>query len=166
MNRRERRVKTWLMTLCLGLAGMLLTIAGLIGPLQTASAALPPRPTPVTATSTPTEPEEPAGAWITLRVYPPPGDPSFPWQELWTLVQWQDVHGGWHDVEGWQGTPDRVAEGSGSKVWWVARKDLGTGPFRWVVHREQDGEVLAGSEPFNLPGAVGTTLTIEALPAP
>jgi hypothetical protein len=166
MNRHDRRADSWVLALCLGLACALLLVEGLAGPLQTASAALPPRPTPVTPTSTPTGPEEPAGAWIELRAYPPPGDPSFTWQELWTVVQWQDINDGWHDVEGWRGTPDRVAEGAGSKVWWVAQKDFGTGPFRWIVHLGQGSEHLVQSDPFTLPDAAGAILTIEVQLAP
>ena len=171
MNKGDHQAGSWLMTLCLGLACTLLTIAGLVvaglaGPLQTASADLPPRPTPVTPTSTPAKPEVPAGAWIELRVYPPPVDPSFTWQELWTVVQWQDINGGWHDVEGWRGTPDRIAEGAGLKTWWVAEKDFGTGPFRWVVRHGQHGEYPTASETFTLPSAIGATLSIDVLLAP
>ena len=82
------------------------------------------------------------------------------------MVQWQDLLGRWHDVEGWRGTLDQAAEDVGSMVWWVAQKDLSTGPFRWRVYRGQDGEFLAGSEPFTLPDAVGTILTIKVLLAP
>jgi len=74
--------------------------------------------------------------------------------------------GNWHDVEGWQGTLDSVATGEGGtvmgkKVWWVAERDLGTGPFRWVVTRDEGGRLLGTSEPFDLPGAVGATVTVE-----
>jgi len=47
----------------------------------------------------------------------------------WSVVQWQDSAGNWHDVEGWRGTLDN----RGVRRWWVAAKDFGTGPFRWVV---------------------------------
>ena len=47
----------------------------------------------------------------------------------WSVVQWQDSAGNWHDVEGWRGTLDS----SGYIRWWVAAKDFGTGPFRWVI---------------------------------
>lgn len=154
------------MTLCLGLACALLVIAGLVGPLQSAAADLPPRPTPATPSSTPTKPQEPAGAWIELRVYMAGGEPVLPGQELWTTVQWQDAQGMWHDVKGWRGTLDRIAGNAGLKVWWVAQKDFGTGPFRWIVQHGQAGAHLAGSKPFTLPDVVRATLTIEVLLAP
>ena len=169
---KEHRSGSWLRTLCFGAACALLVVAGLavaglVGPLQTASADLPPRPTPVTPTSTPApKPRKPAGAWIELQVRLPASDPSLTWQQLWTTVQWQDLNGGWHDVEGWRGTPDSMVNGVGIKVWWVAQNDLGTGPFRWVVHRGQGGEYLAEGDPFNLPQAVGTTVAVEVLLAP
>ena len=65
----------------------------------------------------------------------------------WTIVQWQDSAGGWHDVEGWRGTLD----GPTLKRWWVADKDFGTGPFRWVVIQEPSAAPPHISEPFSLP---------------
>ncbi len=47
----------------------------------------------------------------------------------WSVVQWQDSAGNWHDVEGWRGTLDS----QGYIRWWVDAKDFGTGPFRWVI---------------------------------
>jgi hypothetical protein len=74
---------------------------------------------------------------------------------LWTVVQWQDALGGWHDVEGWQGALD---EGD-KKMWWVAKADLGKGPFRWAV--THSGERLATSELFYLPDSVGQTVKVS-----
>ncbi|MGQ9681042.1 MAG: hypothetical protein ACUVX9_00740 [Anaerolineae bacterium] len=68
--------------------------------------------------------------------------------DLWTVVQWQDTGGGWHDVQGWQGWLDGE-----SKTWWVAPQDLGTGPFRWVVYHGRCGAVAGASGPFLLPNA-------------
>ena len=167
MNGNDRRAGPRLMTLCLGIACTLLALAGLAGPFQTASAALPPRPTPVIATITPTpKPRKPAGAWLELKIHLPANQNTLTRQQMWTAVQWQDTNGGWHDVAGWRGTPDWITGDVGSKVWWVAEKDFGTGPFRWIVYGGQDGEFLAGSEMFTLPEAVGTTLKIEVLSAP
>jgi hypothetical protein len=53
--------------------------------------------------------------------------------------------GNWHDVE----------------AWWVAAKDFGTGPFRWVIYRGQAGELLAISQAFYLPDAAGATTKLE-----
>jgi hypothetical protein len=82
------------------------------------------------------------------------------WQDVCTVVQWQDAWGDWHDVEGWRGTLDGVsADVSGKivghKTWWVAAKDLGKGPFRWQVYRCENGKLLATSAPFYLPGSQG-----------
>jgi len=79
---------------------------------------------------------------------------------LWTIVQWQDDLGDWHDIEGWQGTLD-----GGKKVWWVAPADSGKGPFRWVVYQGQRGKLLARSESFYLP-YVGQTVRIDVSLAP
>lgn len=71
---------------------------------------------------------------------------------LWTVVQWQDRNGDWHDVEAWQGALD-----VGGKIrWWVSAKDFNTGPFRWVVFDEAGKQPLAVSSSFNLPGASET----------
>jgi len=87
-------------------------------------------------------------------------------QELWTVVQWQDGSGDWHDVEGWQGTLDDIQNEIGYKVWWVAKSGLGTGPFRWLVYQSKGGRLLATSEPFYLPGFKGGTVMVEVSPGP
>lgn len=114
---------------CLAIA--LLAIA-LFAP---AAAALPPRPNPE-----PTPAPLPSGA-IQLTISSAPAD-------LWTMVQWQDALGDWHDVSGWQGTLD-----DGVKTWWVDEAHYGKGPFRWAV--SLGGEELAASESFALPTANG-----------
>lgn len=129
---------------------------------------MPPRPPITRPTSTPmTQPTatpiiQPApapaaqassGASIQLYVHFPPQGLAFPWQELWTAMQWQDSQGQWHKVEGWQGNLDNIQDGIGQKVWWAAEKDLDAGPFRWIVYRREDGEALGKSEPFYLPHA-------------
>ncbi|GAB4450179.1 MAG: hypothetical protein Kow0031_32630 [Anaerolineae bacterium] len=87
----------------------------------------------------------PPGAQIELAAWPP-GEPS--------VVQWQDSSGGWHDVEGWRGE----LGSDGTIRWWVAAKDCGSGPFRWVVGNSATPSLT--SEPFNLP-PVGTTLQLS-----
>jgi len=113
-----------------------------------------PSPTPTslpTTTPVPTQPPlEPPGAYIRLHVTAPPRD-------LWTIVQWQDALGGWHDVEGWQGTLD-AAE---LKTWWVAEKDFGTGPFRWALYGGRGSPFLATSEAFDLPDAPKRVVMVE-----
>jgi hypothetical protein len=114
---------------------------------------LPPRETP-----TPTRPpdegddkdDKPAGAHIVLQVQSAPMD-------AWTVVQWQDSVGSWHDIEGWQGTLDE----GGQKVWWLAADLFGRGPFRWLVYQGQGGKLLAQSEPFYLPTSAGEKVKIE-----
>ena len=130
--------------------------------------ALPPRPpTPTVADVVPARPTPDSGS-IELRARFPaamPGRES-PWQELWTVVQWQDPHTGtWRDVESWRGTLDGVRgedDGlTGHKTWWGARRDLGTGPFRWLVYRSRGGSLVVASEPFDLPAGAGKTVVVE-----
>jgi len=74
---------------------------------------------------------------------------------VWSVVQWQDVNGDWHDVDGWRGTAT-----NGTVEWWVAQKDFGTGPFRWAVSQSPGGEISAASKVFTLPAASGEILTV------
>ncbi|MBU1110905.1 hypothetical protein KKB83_04795 [Patescibacteria group bacterium] len=102
------------------------------------------------------------GGVIELRISLTAGPPE--WQKFWTTVQWQDASGGWHDVEGWQGTFDRTENGNAVKIWWVSEAQLGTGPYRWQVSR-QNGELVATSETFNLPAEAGQTVVVEVTAA-
>ena len=136
----------------------LLVAALLIWPARAVRADLPPRPTPQPA---PPEAGLAGVAPIELRVRFVREEQARRWQELWTVVEWQDAFGGWHDVEGWRGTLDEIVDGEGRKVWWVYQRDLGTGPFRWTVYRSPAGRLLAHSEPFHLPGAAGQTVTVN-----
>jgi hypothetical protein len=70
----------------------------------------------------------------------------------WITVQWQDGNGGWHDVEGWQGTFD-IASGSNFpfKQWTVGASQYNQGPFRWVIYTQRGGDVWGISPSFNLP---------------
>ena len=86
---------------------------------------------------------------------------SYPWRDLWTVVQWKDEKGVWRDVEGWRGTLDQVADGVGTKTWWVGEKHLGAGPFRWKIYRYKGGWLVATSGEFNLPAAVNRATTVE-----
>jgi hypothetical protein len=127
---------------------------------------LPPRPEP-TPTLPPTSPAlpkpQPVGGFIELQAS---FSDTWPWdtvprRELWTVVQWQDAFGNWHDVEGWQGTLDDVKDKTGAKRWWVAPSELGKGPFRWAVYRSQGGRLLVRSDPFDLPAASGETVAVD-----
>jgi len=134
---------------------------------QFAVAQLPPRPDTPAPVAKPA-PSAARGAFIELRAEFPAAWPweTSHWRDLQTVVQWQDPWGMWHDVEGWQGTLDGVEVGEdgavvGLKLWWVGGADLGTGPFRWRVTHGQGGRLLGTSEPFGLPSAANTTLTVE-----
>jgi hypothetical protein len=94
----------------------------------------------------------PPGAYIELQIQSAP-------TEAWTVVQWQDTNEGWHEVEGWQG----ALEADGSKRWWVAVKDFGKGPFRWVVLARQGGQPLATSVLFNLPDEAYEVVQVEVV---
>lgn len=137
--------------------------------VQAAPETLPPRPptpTPTQATSQ-TPSRAPTGALIILETTFDNDWPSrgLAWQDLWTMVQWQDGNGAWHDVEGWQGTLDEVEGSLGWKTWWLAPDIFGRGPFRWVVYEQQDGPVMVISESFHLPDQKGGSRTVEvALP--
>jgi hypothetical protein len=146
-------------TVCFALiASVVCTLLGVVwlpSLTQAAPPALPPRPGPQPfPLSSPSESESSDGGYIELRVRPTQAG-------LWTIVQWQDDQGDWHDIEGWQGTLD---EGS-KKVWWVDPGAFGKGPFRWVIYQGQQGRQLAQSEPFYLPHA-GEIIRIDMLLAP
>ncbi len=163
--------------LCVVSAIVLLPLAA-----QAAPSAIPPVPTrPSNPTSTPTPTSvpvppapasasaaSPGGGRIELQVKFPTtwSRVGIHWQNLWTVVQWQDDRGIWHDVEGWQGTLNEVQDAVGKKEWWVAEADLGKGPFRWVVYRGQDGALLATSESFYLPDTVGRIVQTEVAVQP
>jgi hypothetical protein len=126
--------------------------------------ALPPRPSPspspVVASG-----GGPAGGAIELRVPLTSGAwRGVYWQELWTVVQWQDSLGGWHDVDGWKGTPDEVTSGQARKVWWVAQPQMGQGPFRWVAYDRSGGRKLAESASFYLPAISDQWLLVSLAP--
>ena len=142
---------------------------------QSALALPPPLPTMTpTPAPRPTSPLPPpvTGGLIELQAQFPqtwPWDEAH-WQALWTVVQWQDK-GNWYDVEGWQGTLDEAAFDAtgnvvGKKMWWVAKGDLGTGPFRWQVYRSQGGRLLVTSDTFDLPEAVNRITVVEVALSP
>ena len=172
--------------LVVSVACVLVMIVSLLASVR----ALPPRPTPEptaapTTAPTPTpivqpvSPSRPEGGLIELRVQFPQTWPwgEVHWQTLWTVVQWQDdadwanPGGDWRDVEGWQGELEKIAIGEvgevvGKRLWWVAKGNLGKGPFRWQVYRGKEDVRLATSEPFYLPDAKGQTRVVEVSLAP
>jgi len=137
--------------------------------------ALPPRGTPP-ATAVPTETPVPAAKNEThsvdgarLQLHVKYGDNwvwnSLAWQDLWTEVEWTDGQN-WFVVSGWRGNLDGIEqtdEGDwvSQKEWWVASKDLDTGPFRWVIYQREGGDRLATSDPFSLPTHKGDTTVVD-----
>jgi hypothetical protein len=147
MNHKEHQITLWLAFFIL-ISVLLLAWPPLLTPV---GADLPPRKPP-SADQPPGDDDDdkPVGAFIVLQV------PSAP-VGLWTVVQWHDSAGGWHDIAGWSGTLNEDSR----KMWWVAAKDFDTGPFRWVVYQGQGGQLLATSEWFYLPTFAGETAKIE-----
>jgi hypothetical protein len=166
--------------LAIVLIGAALMSASLSAPAR----ALPPRPTAEptveptvepTAEPTPRSPtakDVETGGYIELRAQFPADWPwhESPWQDMWTVVQWQDAGGDWLEVEGWQGGLDDVSltpavDGGisvvGEKVWWVAKPQMGKGPFRWAVYGSAGDELLATSDDFNLPAAPHEIKSVE-----
>ena len=143
--------------LALAIIGLLL-----IGLAQPALADLPPRTTPTPAPAEPPAPSAP-GSWIELRVQFPSTWPwnTRPWNQVWTVVQWQDATGNWYTVEGWQGALDEMVKTEGVKAWWVGQSDWGKGPFRWLVYERWGGRLLTQSAPFKLPSAQDQKVKVE-----
>ena len=154
MTKTDRVSSIRLILITSGVCALLIMIWG-ASLAQAAPSALPPRPTP--ATPTPVPPQvytSPGWAVIELHVQPPQAG-------QWTVVQWQDAHGGWHDVEGWRGTLDEVSNGVGKKKWWVARSNFDTGPFRWMIYQNQGGRLLAASQVFRLPPYENAAVVVQ-----
>lgn len=128
----------------------LAVILALLAPMP--AAAMPPRPPRPTSPPAAASPDR---TLIVLSLSLPAEATPATWQELWTVVQWQDAMGEWHDVEGWRGTLDEVALGIGKKCWVVDDKDLGDGPFVWLVYARPGGALVAASFPFYLPSTPG-----------
>lgn len=94
---------------------------------------------------------------------------SMQWQDVWTVVQWQNEKGEWIDVTGWEGNFDSIAQEEGwvaTKEWWAAEDVLGTGPYRWQAFSYPGGDLLAASEPFYLAGTSGGLVIVEIELAP
>jgi hypothetical protein len=135
------------------LVGLLLCAGLALSSGSIVSAEPPPR-TPVSATQTAEAANAAPGA-AAIALHAPGAPPS-----AWTVVQWQDGLGGWHDVDGWRGDLDAGQQ----KVWWVLGKDFDTGPFRWVVYDQRDGNVWAISKSFMLPARANLWVFVEATP--
>jgi len=157
--------KSILLTFIIGIACTLL-LSSLVNP----SLALPPRPptpTPIPV-SRPSSLPAPSGTQIQLhaRFSPEWADTGIPWQDLWTVVQWQDYQGSWHTVEGWQGELDEVVDGEGWKMWWLDKDLFYLGPFRWLVLYGYGGEPVTQGQPFYMPTRAHEIMTVEVLLQP
>lgn len=130
--------------LSIGLA-VLLTAVLVVMQSPQAVQALPPRPEPTN--------EAPKikvqGGFIELTVDEATDD-------VWTAVQWQDNDGNWILVDGWQGSTDAESQ----VRWYVAKENLGDGPFRWLVYSEQDGDLLVTSDSFDMPERAQQTVEV------
>jgi hypothetical protein len=188
---RKKRIAT--LSLLFLLVGSCLCFGAILTPTGTQAApniaGLPtrttPHPTPLPTAIPPTSIPAPIstpiisgehtgdapGSQIKLRVALDSPD----WQRWWTVVQWQDERGDWHDVTGWQGILDGVLKidqlDYGTKLWWVEKKDTDSGPFRWLVYplkgqgavgskSDNRGTCPMSSAPFNLP-AIGQFATMH-----
>ena len=110
-----------------------------------------PRPTPAGEDEIQSPSRGSAIASIALETKPAP-------RLLWSVVQWKDAQGAWHDVEGWRG-----AVANGRIEWAVEEKDFGTGPFRWLVYDSEGDYVLEASEVFQLPDRSGGRVVVSLL---
>jgi len=174
---KEKSTQTAVIVVCVALglvwlSPLVFASPALLPPLNTLTPYPTDQATPVYTVTPPPPTDQPApvvtGATIELRAAFPVTWPweTAHWGTLWTVVQWQDEHGDWHDVEGWRGELDAVeidAEGQvvGFKNWWVAPENLGTGPFRWRVFARAGGPAVATSDPFDLPATTGQIVTVE-----
>ena len=117
---------------------------------------LPPRPTPVPTAVPPVEIVS-AHSGEQIRLHLENDVDEIP-GELWTAVEWQDPNtGDWHVVEGWRGTLDTPT----TQTWWVGSDQFGDGPFRWQLYANEDGELLATSESFDLPTRAGLMVVVN-----
>lgn len=138
----------------IALSALVMTLVVAFAPVSATVQALPPRPTPVpTPTLATVSSSQDKGGFLELQA-------GVLYAGDWTYVQWQDAAGGWHTVDGWQGT----AEADGGVVWWVRAADLGKGPFRWCVADQYGGAPLAVSAAFNLPDRAGQRVVVKLQP--
>lgn len=81
-------------------------------------------------------------------------------QGLWTVVQWLDGVGNWHDVDGWEGVPAGASSNGAHIAWKVDDSLFGKGPFRWVVEQGSGGAITGASAAFYLPHDPGEIVPV------
>lgn len=91
---------------------------------------------------------------------------TYAWEEMYTVVQWQDEVKAWHDVMGWRGALDEVEDYVGQKTWWFSEDHFGTGAFRWLVYDHVGGKLLTMSGLFTLPTLANDTLYVKVTLSP
>jgi len=131
-----------------------------------ATPSFPSRPPTITPTFTPTLTAVPGpsvhGGAIELNVQflaDAPKDPA--WRDnLWTMVEWQDGLGNWHEVEHWKASLDEVKSDGGKKIWFVAEEQFGRGPFCWLVSPSLESDPIAASPIFHLPDHAGVIVPV------
>ena len=149
--------------------GMIATLLVLLLPAfaQAAPLALPPRPSTPTPTPTHLPPAQFPTVMASIELHVRFGSKwswgTMTWQDLRTVVQWQDGLGDWHAVDGWRGALDEFIDDEGCKVWWVAKNDFGSGPFRWAVTAGKSDKQIAASNSFNLPARSNEQVIVEIM---
>jgi hypothetical protein len=151
MNQKTSQ-NTILLTLAV-IAGFLLLWMWNSTLTQADSGVLPPRATPKPTSGNNGHDSDhsgsPLGGYIELKTQPTqPG--------RWTVVQWQDSQGNWHNVEGWR----THANSAGQVRWWVAPAQFGQKPFRWQVFESQGGALLNSSQIFTLPAKTNDIVNV------
>ena len=147
-------------------AGVLMVALALAAPTSTPAAdPLPPRPA-MDGSAVSKSADDGATIRLELDFADRWYDFGKEWGALWTAVQWQDAEGDWNTVDGWQGSLDTIeVTGNGAivghKGWWVTEGDLGSEHFRWQAFASQGGELVATSDPFDLPVQSGWTVLVE-----
>ena len=142
------------------MAGLwLLLLASTAATALASSPALPPRPMPGEGGYG----GNGGNGRIVLHIALPAADAGHvaAWQQLWTVVQWQDGLGRWNNVEAWQGAPQGNPGDADHRAYVIDDKDLGKGPFRWVVLQSRGGATAGTSQPFNLPKTAGDSVRVD-----
>jgi hypothetical protein len=156
-KQRETFFTVIVFTSLIGLTGLGLALSN--PHVVSASPGLPPRFTPV-----PGAPSSDGSdvSYITAWINCGEGcEIDSSWQPLYTVVQWQDNDGVWHDVQGWQSQLLVPEEQPAVQTWAVAPSHFGRGPFRWLVFDREMREVLGVSTTFYLPQTPNTAVSVE-----
>ncbi|MBI5879549.1 MAG: hypothetical protein HZB53_18010 [Chloroflexi bacterium] len=144
-------------------------LAIVVGILATATSAmavapgLPPRPMPGDGDNGDDGGGGGMGSQIVLIIHLSTDDTRnlSAWRALWTIVQWQDGTGQWHDVDNWQGAPKGNPGDAYHQAYAIDERNYGKGPFRWIVRTTKGSTDAAVSQPFNLPRNTSEAVRID-----